>query len=231
MNDTIQFLVAHGWLFVFLAGFAEQSGLPLPGAPITIAAGALAANGHFGLLAVIGWTAAGCMVADAILFVLGHHGKTRVFRLFPHLQAVQVKLERATLARTVLHGMRMLTLAKFVPLGQVVAIHAGALQVSRLRFLLVDAFSAVVFAAVYASLGFAFHNQLEQLVAFLHKLGTVSWVGIALLIGAYGVYRLLKHRTKREACHIPRRAKLKGTYALHPHDGRTVRGRRVSHEL
>ena len=207
MNDTIQFLIAHGWLFVFLAGFAEQSGLPLPGAPITIAAGALAANGHFGLLAVIGWTAAGCMVADAILFVLGHHGKTRVFRVFPHLQAVQVKLEHATLAKTVLHGMRMLTLAKFVPLGQVVAMHAGALQVSRLRFLLVDAFSAVVFAAVYASLGFAFHNQLEQLVAFLHKLGTVSWVGIAFLAGAYGAYRFLKHRPKREALPHPETSK------------------------
>jgi membrane protein DedA with SNARE-associated domain len=150
-----------------------------------------------GLFAVIGWTALGCIAADLILFVLGHHGKARVFRVFPHLQGVQAKLEHATLAKTVLHGMRMLTLAKFVPLGQVVAMHAGALQVSRLRFLLVDAFTSVVYAAVYAALGFAFHNQLEQVVAFLQKLGTVSLVLIGAAAVAYAVYWFLKHHPKR----------------------------------
>jgi membrane protein DedA with SNARE-associated domain len=199
MNQIIQFLISHGALILFLAGFAEQSGLPFPGSLFVIAAGALAASGKIGLFAVIGWTALGCIAADVILFVLGHHGKARVFRVFPHLQAVQVKLERATLAKTVLHGMRMLTLAKFVPLGQVVAMHAGALEVNRLRFLLVDAFTSVVYATVYAALGFAFHNQLEQLAAFLQKLGTVSLVLIGVVAVAYGVHWFLKHRPKGEA--------------------------------
>jgi membrane protein DedA with SNARE-associated domain len=210
MNQIIQFLISHGALILFLAGFAEQSGLPFPGSLFVIAAGALAASGKIGLFAVIGWTALGCIAADVILFVLGHHGKARVFRVFPHLQAVQVKLERATLARTVLHGMRMLTLAKFVPLGQVVAMHAGALEVNRLRFLLVDAFTSVVFAAVYAALGFAFHNQLEQLAAVLQKLGTVSLVLIGVVAVAYGVHWFFKHRSKGEARPEPEKSKVEG---------------------
>ncbi len=196
MNDIIAFTIAYGGLILFLAGFAEQSGLPFPGSLVVIAGGALAAGGKFDLLAVVGWTALGCITADAILFVLGGRGQARVFRVFPYLQTVRVKLERATLARTLLHGLRMLTVAKFVPFGQVVAMHAGALHVSRRRFLLVDAFSAVVYAAVYAALGYAFHDQLEQVVAFLHQLGTVAWVGLALLAGTYGVYRLLKRGRK-----------------------------------
>lgn len=196
MNDILAFTIAYGGLILFLAGFAEQSGLPFPGSLVVIAGGALAAGGKLDLLAVIGWTALGCITADAILFVLGGRGQARVFRVFPYLQTVRVKLERATLAKTVLHGLRVLTVAKFVPFGQVAAMHAGALQVDRRRFLLVDAFSAVVYAAVYAALGFAFHDQLEQLVAFLRELGTVGWVGLALLAGAYGVYRLLKRRRK-----------------------------------
>lgn len=194
MSEIIQFLIAHGGLILFAIALSEQIGLPFPGVPWYIAAGALAASGKFNLLGAIGWTTLGCVGADAILFCLGERGRTRVFRAFPHLQAVQVKLERATLARAVLHGTRVMTLAKFIPLGQIAAMHAGAMQVNRLRFLLVDAFSSAVYAAVFASLGYAFHDQLEQLVAFLRKLGTISFVVIAVLAAAYVLHMVLKHR-------------------------------------
>jgi membrane protein DedA with SNARE-associated domain len=204
MNQITQFLISHGGLFLFVIGFAEQNGLPLPGAPWLLAAGALSASGKFNLFAAIGWTAAGSIVADAIWFFLGHRGRARVFRLFPYLQSVQVKLARKTLARTILHGLRMLTVAKFLPVGNsVVAMQAGALEVSRLRFLLVDALASVVYASVYASLGFAFHNQLEQLLAVLQKLGTVSLVLLAVGVAAYVVHRFVKRHPKREALPHP----------------------------
>jgi len=207
MNQITHFIISYGAPLLFMVGFAEQSGLPFPGSLFVIAAGALAASGKFNLFAAISWTAFGCITADAILFVLGHRGKTRVFKVFPHLHSVQVKLERATLANTVLHGMRMLTLAKFVPLGQVVAMHAGALQVNRLRFFLVDAFCSVVYAAVYAALGFAFHKQLAQVVAFLQKLGVVSLLLIVVLTGAYVVHWFLKRRPKGEVQPDPEKSK------------------------
>ncbi|HTY86135.1 MAG TPA: DedA family protein [Candidatus Acidoferrum sp.] len=204
MNQIFQFLISHGALILFLVGFIEQIGLPFPGAPFLLAAGALAASGKFDLLSAVCWASAGCVVADAIWFFLGHRGKSRVFRMFPHLQAVQVKLERATLAKTVLHGTRMLTVAKFIPLGQVVPMHAGALEVGRLRFLIVDAFTSVIYAAVYAALGFAFHNQLEQVVAVLQKLGTVSLVLIGVGVAAYVVHWFVKHHRKKEARPLPK---------------------------
>lgn len=208
MNEIAEFLISYGGLILFVIGFAEQNGLPLPGAPWLLAAGALSATGKFSLFAAIGWTAAGSILADLIWFLLGERGKERVFRVFPHLQAVQVRLSRATLAKTVLHGVRMLTLAKFLPVGNsVVAMHAGALQVSRLRFLLADTFASVVYASVYASLGFAFHDQLAQVLAILQKLGTVSVLLIGILVGAYVVYRFLKHRREQEAQPDPEQAK------------------------
>jgi membrane protein DedA with SNARE-associated domain len=196
MNESIQFLITYGGLVLFVVGFAEQSGLPFPGVPFLLAAGALAANGKFDLIGGIAWTAAGCVLADAIWFFVGQRGKSRVFRMFPHLRAAQVKLERATLARTILQGMRMLTAAKFLPFGTVIPVHAGALDVGRLRFLLVDAFTSLIYATVYAALGFAFHKQLEQAVEILRNLGAVSWLLIALLAGAYAVYWFLRHDRK-----------------------------------
>ena len=207
MSAITQFLITHGGLILFVIAFAEQSGVPFPGAPWLMAAGALAASGKFDLIAGIGWAALGCVVADAIWFFLGHRGKARVFRVFPHLHSVQVRLERATLAKTVLHGMRMLTVAKFLPFGTVIPMHAGALEVGRLRFLLVDAFTSVVYAAVYAALGFAFHNQLEQVVAFLRKLCAVSLLLIAVLAGTYVVHWFFKHGPKKEVGRDPAPAK------------------------
>lgn len=196
MNHITQFLISYGGMFLFVVGFAEQSGLPFPGAPWLLAAGALAASGRFSLITAVCWAAAGCLAADAIWFHLGHRGKSRVFRVFPHLHAVRSRLQRAKLTGSILHGARMLTVAKFLPFGSVVPLHAGALEVGSLRFLLVDAFTSVIYAAVYAFLGFAFHKQLEQVVAFLRKLGAVSLLLIVVLAGIYIVHWLLKRRRK-----------------------------------
>jgi membrane protein DedA with SNARE-associated domain len=196
MNHITQFLISYGGMFLFVVGFAEQSGLPFPGAPWLLAAGALAASGRFSLISAVGWAAAGCLAADAIWFHLGHRGKSRVFRVFPHLHAVRSRLQRAKLTGSILHGARMLTVAKFLPFGSVVPLHAGALEVGSLRFLLVDAFTSVLYAAVYAFLGFAFHKQLEQVVAFLRKLGAVSLLLIVVLAGIYIVHWLFKRRRK-----------------------------------
>lgn len=207
MNQITQFLISYGGPFLFVVGFAVQSGLPFPGAPCLVAAGALAASGTFSLIAAVCWAAAGCLAADAIWFHLGHRGKSRVFRVFPHLHAVRSRLQRATLTGSILHGARMLTAAKFLPFGSVVPLHAGALEVGSLRFLLVDAFTSVLYAAAYAFLGFAFHKQLEQVVAFLRKLGTVSSLLIVVLAGTYVVHWFLKHHPKREALPDPQSRK------------------------
>jgi membrane protein DedA with SNARE-associated domain len=199
MNEITQFLIAHGGLILFLVGFGEQSGLPFPGGLFLVAAGALAASGQFSLFAAIAWATAGCIVADAIWFFLGHRDRVRIFRVFPHLPAVQVKLERARLTKTILHGTQMLTVAKFVPLGNLIPMHAGAMEVNRLRFLVVDAFSAAVYAAVYAALGFTFHNQLAQVVAFLRQLGTVSIPVFVIAAAAYVVYAIRQHRRETPA--------------------------------
>jgi membrane protein DedA with SNARE-associated domain len=210
MNQITEFLISYGGPFLFVAGFAEQSGLPIPGAACLLAAGALAASGSFSLIAAVCWAAAGCLVADAIWFHLGHRGKSRVFRVFPHLHAVRSRLQQATLTGSTLHGARMLTAAKFLPFGSLVPLHAGALDVGSLRFLLVDACTSVFYAAVYAFLGFGFHKQLEQVVAFLRKLGAVSLLLIAVLAGIFVVHWFLKHHAERKAQPEPGKRKAEG---------------------
>jgi len=55
MTHISEFLVLHGALVLFLIAFAEQSGLPFPGAPWLLAAGAIAAGGRINLFTAISW--------------------------------------------------------------------------------------------------------------------------------------------------------------------------------
>ena len=47
MSQTTQFLINHGLPILFGVIFLEQMGLPLPGIPWLLAAGALSATGKF----------------------------------------------------------------------------------------------------------------------------------------------------------------------------------------
>ena len=185
MNQITRFLISHGGLFLFPIVLADQSGLPFPAVPWLLAAGALAAGGKLSLLAAICWAALGSLAADMIWFYLGQRGKRRVFRVFPDLESRKLTLPRKLHTRLILRGVRVLTAAKFLPFGTVVPLHAGALEVGSLRFFLFDAFSSVVYAAVYVVSGFIFHSQLEQAVAFTRKLGVVA---LPLLVAAVAIY-------------------------------------------
>ncbi len=185
MNQITQFLISHGGLCLFLIVLADQSGFPFPAVPWLLAAGALAAGGKLSLPGAICWVALGSLAADMIWFYLGQRGKRRVFRVFPDLESRKLTLPRKLHTRLILRGVRVLTAAKFLPFGTVVPLRAGALEVGSLRFFLIDAFSSVVYAAVYVVSGFIFHSQLEQAVAFVRKLGVVA---LPLLVAAGAVY-------------------------------------------
>ncbi len=196
MSQITQLLISHGGLFLFLIVLADQIGLPFPAIPWLLAAGALAAGGKLSLFAAICWAALGSLVADMILFYIGQRGKTHIFRVFPDLESRKLTLPRKLHSRLIPRAVRVLTAAKFLPFGTVVPLRAGALEVGPWRFFLLDAFSSVVFAAVYVVLGFIFHSQLEEVVAFVRKLGVVALLLVVAAIGAYLGCVILKRGSK-----------------------------------
>jgi membrane protein DedA with SNARE-associated domain len=197
MRQMTQFLISHDGLFLFLIVLADQGGLLFPAVPWLLAAGALAAGGKLSLLGAICWAALGSLAADMIWFYVGQRGKRRIFRVFPDLESRKRTLPRKLHTRSILRGVRVLTVAKFLPFGTVVPLRAGALEVGFLRFILIDAFSSVVYAAVYVVSGFIFHSQLEGVVAFMRKLGVVALLLLLAAVGAYLCCVILKRASKR----------------------------------
>jgi membrane protein DedA with SNARE-associated domain len=193
MSQIIQFLGWYGGLVLFLAVFAEQSGVPVPAAPFLLAAGALASGGQLNLLAAIAWTTLACLVADAIWFYVGHRGKTRLLSLFGRWHNTRTARPR-TGVRATLRGIRMLTAAKFLPLGTLVPLRAGSLGVVPMRFLLLDVPGSLIYTSVYLLLGFFFHQQLHQLMAIVRGLGIIGLLLVVLLTGIYAACMFVRRQ-------------------------------------
>jgi len=192
MSQINDFLVSYGGLILFLIVFVEQSGVPLPAAPFLLAAGALAAGGDINLFEAIFCATVGSLAADAFWFYAGHRSKTRLFRLFPQWHGIRAAVAQRTQRSIILRGLEVLTAAKFLPLGILVPLRAGAIEIGAWRFLLVDALCSVFYASVYVLPGFFFHDQLEQIVKGVRRFGTFSFVLLLLVVGSYFSSRILK---------------------------------------
>ena len=71
MNDALAFLIRHGPLVLFIGVFIEQVGLPIPAAPLLLAAGALVAAGKMNWAVAICAVAVASLLADLIWYQLG----------------------------------------------------------------------------------------------------------------------------------------------------------------
>jgi len=196
MTDITRFLMGHGGPVLFAIVFAEQAGLPLPSAPWLLAAGALSAAGRLNPVLAIGVTALAALLADSLWFYVGRRGGQRVLRLFCRLSLARNSCVARTKDFYARHGRQALVAAKFLPgFGAVMPPLAGALGMPTSRFLLYDALGSLFYGSFYVMAGFLFHNQLEQAMDLLRRVGfSALLLALALVIG-YVAFKYARRRT------------------------------------
>src|SRR5437763_13125831 len=81
-------------------------------------------------------------------------------------------------------GMWTIPVAKFVPGLNAAAVPlAGMIKTGFVRFVAFDTASLLVWSGLYVSLGYAFSNQLERLVAYLSQFGnSVLFLVVTVLV-------------------------------------------------
>ena len=182
MDEGTQFLIRHGGQVVFWVIFAEQLGLPVPGIPVLIAAGALSGTGKMNLAAAAGLPVIASLVADYLWFYLGRHRGGSVLSWLCRISLEPDSCVRRTENLFQRHGARSLLIAKFVPgLSTVTPPLAGMFGMSALRFLLYDGTGAFLWVGTSVGLGYLFSSQLEQIARLLAGTGTLL---VVLLVGA-----------------------------------------------
>ncbi|MFL5310029.1 MAG: VTT domain-containing protein [Myxococcales bacterium] len=179
------FLLRNAYVLLFAASLCEQLGAPLPAAPLLLGAGALAKAGSMALPQVIALSVLASMLGHSIWFWAGRKRGGAVLRLICRISIEPDSCVRRTEDLFTRHGGRALVAAPWVPgLAVVAPPLAGMSGMSWKRFLALDALGALLWASLYAILGFVFGAQILLGFAAAVKLG--SWFilagGIALAV-------------------------------------------------
>lgn len=195
MTAILQFILKHGYSFLFIALFAHQVGVPLPGPLFLLAAGALAAAGKLGFLAVVGLTIIACVLADWIWYEAGRRRGARVLHSIHRFTRDPDFHDRRAKRVFARYGPPILLVSKFVPLLDAVSPPlAGLSHTSRFRFLAFDAIGAALYACVYGGAGYVFCHDLDRVAAYLSRAGRL--VLLLAVVGLCG-YWVVKKITRR----------------------------------
>ncbi len=195
MQELASLIGQYGLLIIFALVLLEQLGLPLPGLPALVVAGALAAGGGLSLPALFGAAVLACLIGDAVWYAAGRRYGNRVLATLCRVSLspdICVNQAQANFDRW---GMGLLVVAKFIPgLSTVVPPLAGATRAAWSAFLLFDGIGTVLWAATGLGAGYLMHAQIAELLAQTERLGTGVLILVATLVLGYIVTKWLERR-------------------------------------
>ena len=195
-EQALDFVGRFGAPVVFLVVFIDQLGVPLPSPPMLLAFGALAGAGRIdpvlGLLAAV----CGSLLADGAWFQLGRRKGSRVLGWMCRLSLEPDSCVSRTRDLVARHGARALLVAKFIPgLDTVGPPLAGMLGIGVPSFLLWSAAGALLWAATFGGLGYAFSHDIESVLEAADRFGgALLLVVVGLLLAYFGWKLWARHR-------------------------------------
>ncbi|SLM49408.1 Rhodanese domain protein [Nitrospira japonica] len=190
MQQALDFLLHHIELVVFLTVLAEQVGLPVPGIPLLLAAGAVAGEGQANLAVLTCISVAACLLGDMVWYELGLHRGRQALSLLCRISLEPDACVRRTENFFVAHGVRALVLAKFIPgLSTLAPALAGLFKVSLGRFFLFNGAGSLLWSLSFLLLGYVFSDQIGYVADLAVRFGTTAGIIIAVSLAGYVVFK------------------------------------------
>ena len=195
MTETLEFVVRHGYLLLLFWVLAEQAGLPIPAAPLLLAAGALAGQHRLNFALVLVVAATGSLVADTFWYYFGKSKGPVVLNWLCKIALEPDSCVRRTESTFTRFGYRTLLVCKFIPgLNTATPALAATAGIGLPQFLLFDWLGALLWASAFAGLGLAFSKQLDRIALDVERFG--SWTLLLIVTGIAG-YILSKFHQRR----------------------------------
>jgi membrane protein DedA with SNARE-associated domain len=178
-----QFLEEFTYLGVFLILFVAGLGVPIPEELPIMAGGVLAHEGVVRWWLMLPVCVLGVLSGDVVLYWIGRHWGERVLSWRAVRFVMSREREESLKAAYRRHGVKIVFTARHVMgLRAAAFLTAGIARVPFGKFLAVDAAAAMVGVPVSFGLAFFFTDQLEAIIAGVHR--AESWVVILALVVA-----------------------------------------------
>jgi membrane protein DedA with SNARE-associated domain/rhodanese-related sulfurtransferase len=185
----------YGIVLVFFNILLEQLGLPIPGVPTLVVAGALVTDGRLSGPGVFFATLLACAVADCAWYIAGRRYGYRVMRLLCRISLSPDSCVRRSEDQFRRWGPLAIVLGKFIPgLSTIMSPMAGAIRFNPWSFALFEGLGSVIWAAVFIGAGMMFRRQIDWLIAEIAGLGEVALAIIVTLVAAYIAFKWWQRR-------------------------------------
>jgi membrane protein DedA with SNARE-associated domain len=199
MNEMIQFLIRHGYAVLFLWVLFEQLGLPIPAAPLLIAAGVVAGVGELNLALILGVALIASLLSDHVWYQIGYYRGRKALSLLCRISLDPDSCVRKTKEIFARYGARSLLVAKFIPgMTAVGPPLAGIFRMPWFRFLLFDGLGAFFWVGTFITVGYLFSHEIEHLVGDTSGMG--PWIGL-IVPGCLAAYIAWKYIQRQRFLH------------------------------
>jgi membrane protein DedA with SNARE-associated domain len=205
MNKIIQFILLHGYALLFSWSFLAQFGLPLPAAPLFLAAGALAAMEEFHLGAILGVGVLATFLSDLIWYEIGRSRGGKVLSFLCRISLDPDSCVQSSKGFFSRHGTHSLLVSKFIPgMNTMAPPLAGIFRMRRSKFFLFNGVGTLVFVGIFSGIGYLFGEKIEQYSERILNAG--GWIGgISLgLLSAFILVKFFRRRRSATRLAIPR---------------------------
>lgn len=205
INQSLAAITRHGYIVLFAWVTAEQLGIPLPAAPILIAAGVLSAAGHLSFANALMLGVAGCFIGDTGWYSVGKKWGAPVLGVLCKISLEPETCVRRSSELIARHGNRILLVAKFIPGISAVAVPVAANSGASLAsFFFYDVLGSLLYVGAYLSLGHLVGGRIDKLSAVAHSLRTASAAFAVLGAAAIVGWRFWERRTFRQMVRMAR---------------------------
>ena len=211
MISIAQFLEEFTYLGVFLILFVAGLGVPIPEELPIMAGGVLAHEGVVRWWLMLPVCVLGVLSGDVVLYWIGRHWGERVLSWRVVRFVMSREREESLKAAYRRHGVKIVFTARHVMgLRAAAFLTAGFARVPFGKFLAVDAAAAMVGVPVSFGLAFFFTDQLEAIIAGVHRaerwvvilalVVAAAWIGIRAYRRSQALERETSTRGEEAAC-------------------------------
>jgi membrane protein DedA with SNARE-associated domain len=177
----------YGYPGLFVANFAEGTGIPLPGQTLLVAAAMLATQGDLRIHEVAALAFAGTLAGSCLGYLIGRTGG-RTLLLRCKLPPERLEQLEAFFAR---RGAIVVVAARFVDgMRQTAPLVAGSLKMPWWRFFLASVAGSLAWVGIWGVGIYSLTGHSQQILAALHHVSSAGWwatglIAVALLAWLY----------------------------------------------
>jgi len=191
VNDLLSLLSRYGYLLILANLFLESVGLPIPAAPILVAAGAAAAFGSLKILNVLMIALAACMLGDFLLYLAGRYTGWAILGFLCRLSVNPETCILRSAESFYKRGRWTLVFSKFLPgINTMAPPMSGSMNMRLAEFLGLDLLAASLYISLFAGLGFFFSHLVTAIADGIASLRHVFYWSLLLGLVVYSIYRL-----------------------------------------